>query len=69
MNVVTEKYAQVLNHIGKAEKIIQELTQLLPDEAKDEDSVEKVADDFIGVAEKVATCLMVEAAMRVKTEG
>ena len=66
MNNVTEKYAQVLDYIQKAEKILtEELIPLLLDYAKEEDSVEKVAGDFLGVAENVAKCIMVEAAMKI----
>ena len=66
MNKVTEKYALVLEHIAKAQNILtEELTPLLNDGASYESKVEKVADDFLGVAENVAKCVMVEAAMRV----
>ena len=66
MNKVTEKYALVLEHIAKAQNILtEELTPLLNDGASYESKVEKVADDFLGVAENVAKCVMVEAAMQV----
>ena len=66
MNKVTEKYALVLEHIAKAQNILtEELTPLLNDGASYESKVEKVADDFLDVAENVAKCVMVEAAMQV----
>lgn len=66
MNKVTAKYAEVLDYISKAEKILsEELIPLLPECAYDENSVEKVAGDFIGVAENIAKCIMVEAAMKI----
>ena len=69
MNKVTEKYALVLEHIAKAQNILtEELAPLLNDGASYESKVEKVADDFLGVAENVAKCVMVEAAMQVSKE-
>ena len=69
MNKVTEKYALVLEHIAKAQDILtEELTPLLNDGASYESKVEKVADDFLGVAENVAKCVMVEATMQVCKE-
>ena len=69
MNKVTEKYALVLEYISKAQDILtEELTPLLNDGASYESKVEKVADDFLGVAENVAKCVMVEAAMQVCKE-
>ena len=68
MNKVTEKYALVLEHITKAQDVLMELTPLLNDGASYESKVEKVADDFLGVAENVAKCVMVEAAMQVCKE-
>ena len=69
MNKVTERYALVLEHIAKAQNILtEELTPLLNDGASYESKVEKVADDFLGVAENVAKCVMVEAAMQVSKE-
>lgn len=69
MNKVTEKYALVLEHIAKAQNILtEELTPLLNDSASYESKVEKVADDFLDVAENVAKCVMVEAAMQVSKE-
>ena len=69
MNKVTERYALVLEHIAKAQNILtEELTPLLNDGASYESKVEKVADDFLGVAENVAKCVMVEAAMQVCKE-
>ena len=69
MNKVTEKYALVLEHIAKAQNVLtEELTPLLNDGASYESKVEKVADDFLGVAENVAKCVMVEAAMQVCKE-
>ena len=69
MNKVTEKYALVLEHIAKAQNILtEELTPLLNDGASYESKVEKVAEDFLGVAENVAKCVMVEAAMQVCKE-
>ena len=65
MNKVTEKYALVLEHIAKAQDVLMELTPLLNDSASYESKVEKVADDFLDVAENVAKCVMVEAAMQV----
>lgn len=66
MSEVTEKYAQVLDYISKAEKILtEELIPLLPECAYDDNNVEKVAGDFIGVAENVAKSIMVEAAMKI----
>ena len=65
MNKVTEKYALVLEHIKKAQDVLMELTPLLNDGASYESKVEKVADDFLDVAENVAKCVMVEAAMQV----
>lgn len=66
MNKVTEKYAQVLDYISEAEKILtEELIPLLPECAYNENSVEKVADDFIAVAEDVAECIMAEAATQI----
>ena len=65
-NKVTEKYALVFDYITKAQDILtEELTPLLNDGASYESKVEKVADDFLGVAENVAKCVMVEAAMQV----
>lgn len=68
MNKVTEKYALVLEHIAKAQDVLMELTPLLNDGASYESKVEKVADDFLDVAENVAKCVMVEAAMQVCKE-
>ena len=68
MNKVTEKYALVLEHITKAQDVLMELTPLLNDGASYESKVEKVADDFLDVAENVAKCVMVEAAMQVCKE-
>ena len=69
MNKVTEKYALVLEYISKAQDILtEELTPLLNDGASYESKVEKVADDFLDVAENVAKCVMVEAAMQVCKE-
>ena len=69
MNKVTEKYALVFDYITKAQDILtEELTPLLNDGASYESKVEKVADDFLGVAENVAKCVMVEAAMQVSKE-
>ena len=69
MNKVTEKYALVLEHIAKAQNILtEELTPLLNDGASYESKVEKVANDFLDVAENVAKCVMVEAAMQVSKE-
>ena len=68
MNKVTEKYALVLEYISKAQDVLMELTPLLNDGASYESKVEKVADDFLGVAENVAKCVMVEAAMQVCKE-
>ena len=69
MNAVVKKYALVLEHIAKAQGILtEELTPLLNDGASYERKVEKVADDFLGVAENVAKCVMVEAAMQVSKE-
>ena len=68
MNKVTEKYALVLEYISKAQDVLMELTPLLNDGASYESKVEKVADDFLGVAENVAKCVMVEAAMQVSKE-
>ena len=69
MNKVTEKYALVFDYITKAQDILtEELTPLLNDGASYESKVEKVADDFLGVAENVAKCVMVEAAMQVCKE-
>ena len=66
MNKVTEKYALVLEHIAKVQDILtKELTPLLNDGASYESKVEKVADDFLDVAENVAKCVMVEAALQV----
>ena len=65
MNKVTEKYALVLEYISKAQDVLMELTPLLNDGASYESKVEKVADDFLDVAENVAKCVMVEAAMQV----
>ena len=65
MNKVTEKYALVLEHITKAQDVLMELTPLLNDGASYESKVEKVANDFLDVAENVAKCVMVEAAMQV----
>ena len=65
MNEVVKKYALVLEHITKAQDVLMELTPLLNDGASYESKVEKVADDFLGVAENVAKCVMVEAAMQV----
>ena len=65
MNKVTEKYALVFDYITKAQDVLMELTPLLNDGASYESKVEKVADDFLGVAENVAKCVMVEAAMQV----
>ena len=65
MNAVVKKYAIVLEHITKAQDVLMELTPLLNDGASYESKVEKVADDFLGVAENVAKCVMVEAAMQV----
>ena len=65
MNKVTEKYALVLEYISKAQDVLMELTPLLNDGASYESTVEKVADDFLDVAENVAKCVMVEAAMQV----
>ena len=68
MNAVVKKYALVLEHIKKAQDVLMELTPLLNDGASYESKVEKVADDFLGVAENVAKCVMVEAAMQVCKE-
>ena len=69
MNKVTEKYALVFDYITKAQDILtEELTPLLNDGASYESKVEKVADDFLDVAENVAKCVMVEAAMQVCKE-
>ena len=65
MNEVVKKYALVLEHITKAQDVLMELTPLLNDGASYESKVEKVADDFLDVAENVAKCVMVEAAMQV----
>ena len=65
MNEVVKKYALVLEYISKAQDVLMELTPLLNDGASYESKVEKVADDFLGVAENVAKCVMVEAAMQV----
>ena len=65
MNAVVKKYALVLEHITKAQDVLMALTPLLNDGASYESKVEKVADDFLGVAENVAKCVMVEAAMQV----
>ena len=69
MNEVVKKYALVLEHIAKAQDILtEELTPLLNDGASYKSKVGKVADDFLGVAENVAKCVMVEAAMQVCKE-
>ena len=69
MNEVVKKYALVLEHIAKAQNILtEELTPLLNDGASYESKVEKVANDFLDVAENVAECVMVEAAMQVCKE-
>ena len=68
MNEVVKRYALVLEHISKAQDVLMELTPLLNDGASYESKVEKVADDFLGVAENVAKCVMVEAAMQVSKE-
>lgn len=69
MNEVVKKYALVLEHIAKVQDILtKELTPLLNDGASYESKVEKVADDFLDVAENVAKCVMVEAAMQVSKE-
>lgn len=69
MNKVTEKYALVFDYITKAQDILtEELTPLLNDGASYESKVEKVANDFLDVAENVAKCVMVEAAMQVCKE-
>ena len=65
MNAIVKRYALVLEHITKAQDVLMELTPLLNDGASYESKVEKVADDFLGVAENVAKCVMVEAAMQV----
>ena len=66
MNKVTEKYALVFDYITKAQDILmEELTPLLNDGASYENEVEKVTNDFLDVAENVAKCVMVEAAMQV----
>ena len=65
MNAIVKMYALVLEHITKAQDVLMELTPLLNDGASYESKVEKVADDFLGVAENVAKCVMVEAAMQV----
>ena len=68
MNEVVKRYALVLEHIAKAQNVLmEELTPLLSESegASYESKVEKVADDFLGVAENVAKCVMVEAAMQV----
>ena len=65
MNKVTERYALVFDYITRAQDVLMELTPLLNDGASYESKVEKVADDFLGVAENVAKCVMVEAAMQV----
>ena len=65
MNAVVKKYALVLEHITKAQDVLMELTPLLNDGASYESKVEKVANDFLDVAENVAKCVMVEAAMQV----
>ena len=68
MNAIVKRYALVLEHITKAQDVLMELTPLLNDGASYESKVEKVADDFLGVAENVAKCVMVEAAMQVCKE-
>lgn len=69
MNKVTEKYALVFDYISTAQDILmEELTPLLNDGASYEREVEKVANDFLDVAENVAKCVMVEAAMQVCKE-
>ena len=69
MNEVVKKYALVLEHIAKAQDILmEELTPLLTDVVSYEEKVEKVANDFLDVAENVAKCVMVEAAMQVSKE-
>ena len=69
MNAIVKRYALVLEHIAKAQDILtEELTPLLNDGASYESKVEKVADDFLGVAENVAKWVMVEAAMQVSKE-
>lgn len=69
MNAIVKRYALVLEHIAKAQDILtEELTPLLNDGASYESKVEKVADDFLGVAENIAKCVMVEAAMQVSKE-
>lgn len=68
MNEVVKKYALVLEYISKAQDVLMELTPLLNDGASYESKVEKVADDFLDVAENVAKCVMVEAAMQVCKE-
>ena len=65
MNEVVKRYALVLEHIAKAQDVLMELTPLLNDGASYESKVEKVADDFLDVAENVAKGVMVEAAMQV----
>ena len=71
MNEVVKKYALVLEHIAKVQDILtEELTPLLSESegASYESKVEKVANDFLDVAENVAKCVMVEAAMQVSKE-
>ena len=71
MNKVTEKYALVFDYITRAQDILmEELTPLLSESegASYESKVEKVANDFLDVAENVAKCVMVEAAMQVSKE-
>lgn len=71
MNEVVKKYALVFDYITKAQDVLmEELTPLLSESegASYESKVEKVANDFLDVAENVAKCVMVEAAMQVSKE-
>lgn len=68
MNKATGRYALVFDYITRAQDILtEELTPLLSESegASYESKVEKVANDFLDVAENVAKCVMVEAAMQV----
>ena len=71
MNKVTERYALVFDYITRAQDVLmEELTPLLSESegASYESKVEKAANDFLDVAENVAECVMVEAAMQVCKE-
>ena len=71
MNEITKKYALVFDYITRAQDILmEELTPLLSESegASYESKVEKAANDFLNVAENVAKCVMVEAAMQVCKE-